>query len=354
MAAVVKNLDEIRADQLREILNQLPEADTSSDSDYFVRASGVGSAVEGLYAYQQWQTKQIFPDSADPEYLLRHAALYGMSLKPAVAASGTLKVFGTVTTGVPSGLRFNIGALGYTTTSSGTIGADGTTVVTVAANDTGSASNIASPVSVQLMSVPSGLQSQATLLAMTGGLETETYSQLLSRLLDRLRNPPGSGKLSDYRRWALEVPGITAAYVYPHRTAVGHIDVVVVSGNALPSQDEVDAVMLNINLNRPGACRGISVFAPELVVVDHVILVKLEGVDKDALKTAITPQFASYYDSLVPGATVVKSKLEGIVSDANGVVDRNFVTPAGNVSTVIDASAVQWARLGQITIEDMA
>lgn len=354
MPPTIKTLDEIRADQLREIKNLLPDADTGSDSDHYVRASGVGSAVEGLYAYGQWQTKQIFPDTSDPEFLLRHAALYRMSLKPAVSASGTLKVFGVATTPVPSGLRYNVGALSYTTTSAGTLGADGTAIVTVAADATGSASNITDAVVVQLMAVPNGMQSQATMLTMTGGLEIETYDQLLARLLDRLRNPPGSGKLSDYRRWALEVPGITDAFVFPHRTAVGHIDIAVVSGNALPSQAEIDAVKLNIDLNRPGAARGISVFGPQLVVVDHVIQAALSGIEKADLVTLLTPQFASYYSALIPGATVVKSKLEGIVSDTTGVVDRLFVSPAENVPTIVSSSVVQWARMGSISFEDMA
>ncbi|HEY2605036.1 MAG TPA: baseplate J/gp47 family protein, partial [Paraburkholderia sp.] len=154
MAPPVKKLAEIRDDQLREIENLLPDADTSDDSDHYVRASSVGSAVEGLYQYQQWQTKQIFPDSADPEYLLRHAAMYRMSLKPAVAASGTLQVSGTVGSPAPLGLQYNVGSLSYVTTSASTIGADGTAIVTAAANASGSASNITAPVAVQLMAAP--------------------------------------------------------------------------------------------------------------------------------------------------------------------------------------------------------
>ncbi|WP_321933712.1 baseplate J/gp47 family protein [Burkholderia cenocepacia] len=353
MAPTIKKLAEIRDDQLREIKNLLPDADVGSDSDFHVRASGVASAIEGLYAYQQWQTKQIFPDTADPEFLLRHAALYRMSLKPAVSASGMLKVSGNVQARVPSGLQFNLGAVSYTTTSGSTIGIDGTTVVTASANVTGSTANITDPVAVQLMSVPAGIQTQALLLTMSGGLETETYGQLLGRLLDRLRNPPGAGKVSDYRRWALEVPGITAAFVFPHRTAVGRIDVAVISGTGVPSDAEISAAQLNIDMNRPAACRGVTVFAPELLKVDHLIRVSLSGIDEADCVTALTPQFAAYYDTLVPGAAVIKSKLEAIVDSVPGVTDRIMDSPASNVQTIADSTRVQWARLGNIVVEKL-
>ena len=56
--------------QLRDIQNALPDenVDTSSDSDYAVRANAV-SGVDGLYAYQGWIIRQIFPDTAEKEYL---------------------------------------------------------------------------------------------------------------------------------------------------------------------------------------------------------------------------------------------------------------------------------------------
>nr|WP_057928427.1 baseplate J/gp47 family protein [Burkholderia ambifaria] len=353
MAATIKKLDEIRDDQLREIKNLLPDADTGTDSDFHVRASGVASAVEGLYAYQQWQTRQIFPDTADSEFLLRHAAMYRMSLKPAVSASGTLRVSGVVGAAVPSGLQFNVDAIGYTTTSSSKIGADGTAIVTAAANVTGSAANITQPVTVQLMSVPTGIQSQATLLTMVGGLEIESYSQLLARLLDRLRNPPGGGRVSDYRRWAMEVPGITAAYVFPHRIAIGRVDVAVVSGDGLPSADEIQAVQFNIDLNRPAACRGVTVFGPEIVTVDHLIRASLVGISTDQCEEALAKPFANYYSTLEPGATVIKSKLEAIVDGTAGVTDRVMVNPTANVPTIADSTRVQWARLGAIVVEPM-
>lgn len=53
--------------QLRDIQNALPDenVDTSSDSDYAVRANAVSGVADGLYAYQGWIIRQIFPDTAE-------------------------------------------------------------------------------------------------------------------------------------------------------------------------------------------------------------------------------------------------------------------------------------------------
>ena len=56
---------DIRDTLLRDIKNQLPDADISIDSDYYVRASSVASCAEGIYQHQNWIVRQIFPDTAD-------------------------------------------------------------------------------------------------------------------------------------------------------------------------------------------------------------------------------------------------------------------------------------------------
>lgn len=67
--------------QLRDIQNALPDenVDTSSDSDYAVRANAVSAVEDGLYAYQGWIIRQIFPDTAEKGiWSLLDAALAGL------------------------------------------------------------------------------------------------------------------------------------------------------------------------------------------------------------------------------------------------------------------------------------
>ena len=56
-----------------------------------------------------------------------------------------------------------------------------------------------------------------------GGADVESDEDLRARVLFRKRNPPHSGSKSDYIAWALEVPGVTRAFVSPFKTQDGQI-----------------------------------------------------------------------------------------------------------------------------------
>lgn len=352
MAFTVKTLAQIRDAQLRDISNQQPEADTGSDSDHFVRSSATASSIEGLYEHQAWISRQIFPDSADEENLKRHAALRRIFQKPAVAASGSIRAKGAPGAALQSGLAGVAGGQVIVTTASAIVGADGTVVVNAAVGATGTAGNLAADTPGQFGAAPSGVASEFQIVTMRGGLEIETPDQLLSRLLARLQDPPAGGKTSDYRGWALEVPGITGAYVFPHRTAVGKVDVAVISGNGLASEEQIIQAQLNIDRNRPAGARGATVFVPTLKVVDFALA--LQGdIDPDIALPQLYTSIGAYFDTLQPGAPMVKSRIEAIVSDTQAVIDRRIDAPPANVVPVVSPVVVEWLRLGTISLSEL-
>jgi uncharacterized phage protein gp47/JayE len=74
-----KSFDEILDDILTDFRNIFPDVDVAVGSLAYMKAAGYASALWGLYRYQDWISKQIFPDSADTEYLERHAWVRGLS-----------------------------------------------------------------------------------------------------------------------------------------------------------------------------------------------------------------------------------------------------------------------------------
>ncbi len=88
MARSLPALADMTQQQLRDIRNQLPDADVSGDSDYAIRANAVSGVAQGLYNAQSWILRQIFPDTADHDWLVMHARSRGLYPKPASAASG--------------------------------------------------------------------------------------------------------------------------------------------------------------------------------------------------------------------------------------------------------------------------
>ncbi len=74
-----KDFDELLNDLLTDYKNQFPEADTSQGSLIYIKSACMASALWGLYKYQDWISKQIFPDTADTEALEHHAWVRGLT-----------------------------------------------------------------------------------------------------------------------------------------------------------------------------------------------------------------------------------------------------------------------------------
>jgi uncharacterized phage protein gp47/JayE len=345
--------EDVRSAILRDLQNLLPGADTSADSDFYVRASSVASAVEGLYQHQQWIVRQIFPDTADAEFLEMHADLRGLSRKSASPASGTVTFTGIDGSSIPLGTQAQTsGGTLYATTAAGTISSGAATVAAQALVG-GSGGNQEAATALTLISPPAGIDGAASIVSMTGGVDAESDAGLLARLLDILRNPPAGGNEFDYRRWALEVPGVEAAFVFPHRRLIGAVDVCITAAGGVPSSQLIADAQAYIDDRRPAACKNVLVFAPTPVTVNVTAAVALSGIDLATATARIEDALNDHFAYILPGDTVYKSRIEALISDIDGIIDRIVSAPASNVVPVSDASKVDWLRLGSVTVTAM-
>lgn len=345
---------QIRTSYLRDLRNMDPSVDIAEDSDAFVRGSALGSSVEGLYEHQKWITRQIFPDTADPEMLELHAATRGLRLKPAVPAAGFISATGAVGVSLLPGLTFTArDGRQYVVTDAVDIPGSGAVNVPARALDAGAAGNAEAGLTGVWSLAPAGLDSAGEIVEMLGGAEREMHASLLERLLFLIRRPPAGGNRYDYIRWAREVPGVSQAYSYPLRRGLGTIDVVIVTEGGLPSAETIQATQDHIDSLRPVTAKNVLVIAPELVAVDMHVQIRRNGITLPAAASGIDAVRQAHFASLAPGEEWVRSQAEGQISALAGIVDRNIVTPAGNVTPVVDENVVQWLRAGDLTVEDM-
>ncbi|WP_175892396.1 baseplate J/gp47 family protein [Burkholderia cepacia] len=346
---------DIRDTLLRDIQNLQPEADVGSDSDYFVRASAVGSAVEGLYQHQLWVAKQIFPDTADDDYVILHARLRGIYRKAARASSGSGVVTGAVGTDVASGLsaKYQDGTV-YTTTTGGQIGADGTLAVDIVAAVAGAAGDRAAGDKLTITVPPANVNAAVTIVSMTNGTDIETIASLLARLLQKIRRPPAGGNRYDYWQWAMEVEGVSAAYVYPLRRGPGTVDIVIASSTGAPSDDVVAATQAHIDDLRPVTAKNSLVLKPTIVWYDVVAQVALTGISFPDAQVAVFKALMAYDGTIAPGDKIVKSRIEAVITDVSGVADRLVETPVANIVPEVDETKVEWYRLRNVSLVQMA
>lgn len=339
----------VKADILRDVQNQLPEAATGADSDFGVRAAALAASVEGLYAHQAWIARQVFPDTADTEYLEKHAALHGLTRKRATTAQGAATFSGTPGAVVPIGTEAKtVAGLMFVTSGEATLGAGGTVAVPVQAGAAGTAHNLAAGASLTLTSAPSGVQGAAMLTSPAiGGTDAETNASLLARVLDVLQNPPAGGNAADWRRWTMNVDGVTAAYVFPLRRGLGTVDVCVTSASGLPSAAILETARAYLDTVRPTGASAFFVLAPTLKPVPATMQVRLSGLTLAQARKTIATALAAYFATLEPGDPVFLSRIETAISGVAGVVDRKVSAPAANVAM----GELEWARLGTVTVE---
>lgn len=360
MPSNVKTYKGILQAILNDYANQIPGADVSEGSDIYVKASALASAAWGLYQHQAWIARQIFPDSADSDILDHHVSIRGLSRKQASKASGTVTLSGTEGTVVSTGLSLNTeDDVYFTSTSGGTITL-GTLNVTVQANEGGASGNLISGTSLTVQDPPAGLNSAASATAIfTGGTDTETDSELLTRLLDIIRQPPAGGNANDYKQWALEVAGVAEAYVYPLRLGLGSVTVVpLVSGSGsarIPQQSLIDAVKAHIDEVRPVTVKTFQVLAPTAKVQDVTASIKVaSGYTFAQVRPWVEDAIAAYLNMMGPLEVLYKSKLERVISDIEGVDDRSVTLPAGNVIPADNGEVLEVIVPGTLTVTEMA
>lgn len=352
---IVPTLEEIRASILRDYQTYYPNADTSEDSDAYARASSLAACAEGIYAHQKWLIKQFLPDTADTEFLEKHAGLRGLRRRNATYAAGKgATISGNPDAVIAVGLQIKTeDGHFYETTESAVISSGGTAVVAVRSLATGAVQNIKTATKGSFMAAPVGVSTDVVLNDVVGATNAESDSSLLERLLNKIRRPAAGGNKYDYKDWALEVDGVEQAYVYPLRRGLGTVDIAITADNGVPSDDTVRRAQEYIDQERPVTAKESKVVKPDVTKVNFNIQVKISGVALNDIKTAINNALRDYFNGLIPGDDLIVSQCEAVVNNLIGVVDRRFIAPTANQKADI-VNKIEWFRLGEVTVTEMA
>jgi uncharacterized phage protein gp47/JayE len=317
-----------------DIEARLPGADSRlrhSLLDVLMRSHG-GTAA-GLYGYLDFIARQVLPDTAEGEFLSRHASLWGIHRKAATGASGNVTFTGNDGIAIPAGtITARLDGTLYRTTADAVI-AGGTVIVPVEAVEGGPEGNAIDQTELTLTSPIAGVQSNTVVAAegLTEGAVEEDDSSLLSRLLQRIQNPPQGGSSSDYERWALEVEEVTRVWVYPLWLGVGTVGVTFVldaRADIIPLQADLDAVEAHLEQLRPVGA-AVNIFAPEPKAIDFKIAANPSTAEvKTAIEEELKDMFAR---DGAPGKTIYLSRIYEAISVAAGESHHQLHAPLEDV-----------------------
>lgn len=319
-----------------DIESRLPGADARlRRSVLAVLHRALAGAVHGLYGYLGWLARQLMPDTAEAAHLERWASIWHIGRRLAVAATGNATVTGADGAVIPAGARLQRGdGAIYRITAPGRIASGGATV-TVTAETPGAGGNSSGATALAFVSPLAGVQAAATVAAdgLGGGADTESDAALRARLLDRIRRPPHGGAEHDYRAWALAVPSVSRAWVYPSELGLSTVTVRVmadtVTESVIPGSATVAVVKDYIDARRP-VTADVTVVAPVAAPLDVTASVTPES---EAVKAAVTASLADLIRrEAEPGGTLLVSHIREAISAAAGEHDHNLVAPATDVT----------------------
>lgn len=313
-----------------------------------VLAITLSGMTHGLHGHLKWLSKQLLPDLADDEFLLRWASIFGLDRTAAVTATGEATITGTNTTVSPDETVWQRGdGTRYVQRGDATI-ASGTATVTLEAEEGGDDGNADVGTALEIAAPVAGINSAATVSGsgLSGGTDLEELEDLRTRLLLRLRNPPTGGGPGDYVNWALEVAGVTRAWETANLLGLGTVGVRFVRDNDTPSlipdAGEVATVQAYIETKRP-ITADLTVLAPVAVTLDFTIEVTPDTV---AIRAAVEAELRSLLLRVAePGATIYLSQVNEAISLATGETDHTTTVPAADVTH----AASEIAIFGSIT-----
>lgn len=307
-------------------------------------------AVHMLYGYIDWASKQCFPDTAEKEYLERWARIWGITRKTAGYAVGSVLMTGTLGRSVDAGTilqrqdgeQYQVLETAKFTSQTATI-----SVRAVAAGSNGNAV-IATP--LFLLSPIAGVQTVASAsTALAAGADVEKDARLLARLLERIQAPPQGGAESDYELWALEVSGVTRAWVYPLQQGLGTVTVLFVcddEANIIPTPAKVAEVQAHINAKAPVTAE-VFVAAPIGDPLNSTVKI---SPNSSAVQAAVRAELSDLVvrDSK-PGSPILLSRIREAVSLAAGEENNQVVTPTADVPHATGHMAI----MGTITFSTL-
>lgn len=277
------------------------------------------------YSYGDWLTL-----AAESRGVDRHGARY---------ATGILLVSGEKGTPIPRGSKFSttipygsdIIPKYYTTTQDAVIGDSGTAEVMIQADAIGSAGNAKEDeINLNIQSIRN-IKRVRNPMALTDGADAESDESLLSRTLERVRNPPSSGNKKDYRRWAREITGVEDAKVIPLWDGPGTVKVIIIGQRSRPIPDLIEEVKEYLDpSDHEGEGEGkapigavVTVTTVELFEVEIAIigLEILKNFDMALVREDIEANLIRYMEKVEIGAVVRIHDVEECVKTTAGVRD---------------------------------
>ncbi len=339
--------------EMAEVFRRETGMNLAGDGDMAVRLYAVAAQIYALYVQADWVGRQCFPQTAQGEFLDRHAQLRGLERREAVAARGVLRFERDSTAAadltIPAGtVCLTAGQVRFETEEDAVLGAEETSAEVRARAVTPGAAGNAAAGSIRAMAVaPIGVSRCSNPEAFSGGADREDDEALRVRVLETFQRMPNGANAAFYQQGAMSFSEVAAAVVIPRPRGVGTVDVVVSTAAGLPENALLEELKEYFRARREIAV-DVQVKAPEIKPVNvEVSVTPRKGADKAAVLRGVEERLRGWFDGKLLGQDILRAKLGGLVYSVDGVENYAFRAPAADIT--VDRSELPWLERLSVT-----
>ncbi len=350
------------------MLEELPEDIDKTEGGFvwdFTRPTAV-IAAEIIQYFLPETLKTMFPQWSFGKYLDYIGEIVQVYRKPASKASTVMTIAGDPGTIIPAGTTFdtesinNTPSIEYATVSRADIPNSGKVDVVVEAVAAGSNGNVNAEKIVIMSSPLRGVNDYINKKAATGGSDEEDDDTFRNRILETMktRNQSYVGNENDFRRWALEVPGIGDAIVVPTWDGPETVKVVCIDTNGQPASNTLTkAVYDHImrpddeyeRLAPPNVILTVSVPEPVDIAYKITGLSLDTGYTIEGIKGAFGRALDKYYAEVPTEGKIKIISVSAELENIDGVDDFESITMNGKLAN-ITIGIDQYPRTASIDI----
>lgn len=350
----MRTVEEIYQEML-SCFTQKTGMEPNEGCDLSVRLYALAAQVYALEVQADWACRQAFPQTAQGEFLDRHAQLRGLERKEAVPAEGTVRFTAGETAQSPREIPLGTvcmtaGLVRFETTQAASIPAGELTAdVPVKAITPGTAGNAAAGTITAMAVAPVGVVSCTNLSPCAGGVDEEDDEGLRARVLETFRRLPNGANAAFYQQEALSFDQVAAASVISRPRGTGSVDVVVATTAGVPGEDLLEQLEAYFEERREIAV-DVQVRAPETKTVDVMVEVAAQaGWDQETVLQGVEDALEGWFTGERLGQDILLAQLGNLIYNCDGVANYSITAPAADVAVDSDELPV----LGTLTVEGM-
>ena len=317
--------------QMLDVFTEKTGFSMDDSADLAVRLYAAAAQLQTLYIYADWALAQSFPQTAEGEYLDRHAALRGIARKDGEKAHGVLR------------FRVELAREDDLTIPAGTVCSTAGLV-----ESAGSAGNTAAGTVTVMTQAPVGTAGVTNPAAFTGGTDGETDAALRERVLGSYIRLPNGANAAFYEQRALAHAGVRAVSVIPRENGIGTVGVVIAAEDGVPSDTLVAEVQADIQKVREIAV-DVTVRAPTAQVVNVTAKLKPKaGVTFQTAKAAVASAVRAYFTGALLGRRLYRAALGDVIYGTGLLENYTLSAPGSDLAGAADRLPV----LGALTLTE--